>query len=298
MIYTQRLLSAELVLIVSVLACAAVAGAELVPERLDVSLDTTQTLSSPSGQVMADDEQRVSENLLHGATTVTDLGLPGRANLDALAYDGDDILFSVDTTVDLGGWVAAPGDLVRLSGGVPSLELDASAWGVPPGANLDAVARVPNQTLPAGLLFSYDITVELPASGGGTLVADDEDVVAFDGSHFLLVLDGSQEGLPTGVDLDGLDYHLELPNYDFPGLYVSFDISGVVLGLGFDDEDVLAFEPSHDVWYVAFDTSERRPELDRGVDVDALEVHLVESNLFLDGLESGDTSAWSATVGN
>jgi hypothetical protein len=62
----------------------------------------------------------------------------------------------------------------------------------------------------------------------------------------------------------------------FPGtdnLALSFDASGSIGGVAFDDEDVLEYDPNGSTWEMAWDTSVERPEWMANADVSA--VHLV-----------------------
>ena len=140
-----------------------------------------------------------------------------------------------------------------------TIEFDASAEGVPPGVQIDALS----QNTAGNLVVSFNTTVEL---SGATF--QDEDLVEVDGANFTSFFDGSAEGVDAVLDVDGA--HV-FPGSDF--LALSFDISGTVGGIYFDDEDVLEFDPGSGTWEMAWDTSVERPEWPSGSDVDA--VHLV-----------------------
>jgi len=81
-------------------------------------------------------------------------GLPASVDVDAVAVDGADLLLSFDTTLDLGGIVAADEDVVRFDGAVFSMAFDSSAEGIDRALDLDGVAV---GSLGA-LLLSYDAT--------------------------------------------------------------------------------------------------------------------------------------------
>jgi len=168
-----------------------------------------------------------------------------------------DQLYTLDATIDLGGGVVAmPGDVVRLSAGTDTLEFDASAEGIPDGTQADAV------TLDGfgDLLLSFDTTVAL----GGGLIAADEDLVSFDGVSFAMFFDGSAEGVDDGLDVDGASYD------PLTGLLLlSFDVSGTVGGLDFDDEDVLEFDVSGPTWAIAYEGAAEHPAL-AAADVEAV----------------------------
>jgi hypothetical protein len=103
--------------------------------------------------------------------------------------------------------------------------------GVPDGIKIDAVSRNPS----GDLLLSFDTTLTLP--GVGTI--NPEDLVRYAGGTFTMVFDGSANGVLAGLDLDAASRVSEASNV----LLVSFDGSGVVGGVPFDDEDVLRFDP-------------------------------------------------------
>jgi hypothetical protein len=116
--------------------------------------DTTVSLNG--GTLTATPQDVVS----YDGTTYTRIftgssaGVPGGAAIDALSTtNGSDFLLSFDTSVAVGGVTAAPEDVVRYSGGTWSSTFDGSAAGVPVGANLDALYRLPN----GHLLMSFDI---------------------------------------------------------------------------------------------------------------------------------------------
>ena len=85
---------------------------------------------------------------------------------------------------------------------------------------------------PGGLLLSFDTTVDL----GAGLIAADEDLVRWNGSSFSLAFDGSTEGLDPSL---GIDAAQDLGGGAF---MISFDTTGQIAGIVFDDEDVLRFD--------------------------------------------------------
>lgn len=112
-------------------------------------------------------------------------GLPAGATIDAVTFDGTDLLISFDIDVDLGGFTAADEDLVRFDGTDFSLELDLSEKGVPGQADLEAAHRQSDGT--------YLLSFSIHGSAGGAFFAD-EDVLGFDptGDVWTLVYDGSE----------------------------------------------------------------------------------------------------------
>ena len=96
---------------------------------IEVSSDTTIAIG---GEVLSPDE--VGEDDLAGTVTFTGVGvvLPAGTNVTAFGRtSGGDELFSTDVTVNTGGLVVRPGDVVQVTGGVPSLAFDAGAKGLP-----------------------------------------------------------------------------------------------------------------------------------------------------------------------
>lgn len=229
------------------ISALAVAGALLVPTsatravtalfEVRVSPDTSAAL----GAAVVDDENVASDNLA-GTVTVQSIGtIPSQADLDAYARRADGRqLLSFDTTVTLpGGVTARPGDVVRYDGAAYALEFDAAAVGLPDDANTDAVA-----VYGGGLLLSFDVTVEL--SGIKIRPAD---LVLFDGGVFSMYFDAAAAGVAPGLDLDAADY---LPCNGH--LLLSFDGSGSIGGVAFDDEDALEFDRVA-TWELAYDGS-------------------------------------------
>jgi hypothetical protein len=108
----------------------------------------------------------------------------------------------------------------------------------------------------------------------GSVTADDEDVVSFDGASYALVFDGSAQGIAAGLDVDGV--HAAGGGV----LVLSFDGSGSVGGVGFDDEDVLVFYPAGPTWMMLYDGSAEHAALD-AADVEAIAVPEPAESLLL-----------------
>ncbi len=191
-----------------------------------VSTSSDVTIESGAGVVAQDHDVAVDNQL--GIVLLEALGsLPESADVIAYGMDANgDLLLAFDTTVDLAGVVAMPGDLVRWDGATHSIAFDASVAGVPPGAKVDALSLAPG-----GFLLSFDTTVDL----GGGVIAADEDLVRWDGAIFSLALDASAVGFPAALDVDGAQ------DEGGGAFLLSFDTAGAALGMTFDDDDVLRY---------------------------------------------------------
>jgi hypothetical protein len=235
--------------------CAALSVADLALAADEISTDVTTDLS---GTVASDED--VVEDAGAGAPAKLDLGgIPAAS--DVIGYSlapGGDALLSFDSTTSLpGGVTASPSDVVRWDGQTYSIELDGSDHAIPAGAQIDAIGVVQGD-----LLLSFDVTVAL-----GNVTAGDEDLVRLESTQpdvWTLFFDGSAQGVPSGADLDGADV------LDGNGhLALSFDVSGSLGGVAFDDEDILDFDPGSGTWAMRYDGSARHAAL-AAADVDAV----------------------------
>jgi hypothetical protein len=194
-----------------------------------------------SGAPVRDREAAVDD--LAGGLLIEDFGgLPEGADVSALHEElNGSLLFASDVSVSLpGGVTARPEDVALLAGGVYGVAFDGAAAGVPEGAAVDAVTRGAD----GKTLLSFDVSVDL-----GGVVADDEDLVSFDGAQFALVFDGSAAGVDPALDLDGAAYAGE-------GRYaLSFDGAGELGGVSFADEDVVTLLPDGTHVKLFFDAS-------------------------------------------
>ncbi len=236
-----------------VLASAGAAGGSTSLVDLVHSPDVTVPL--PGGPVRPG---QVADDDLGGTVAPRSFpGVPDAANLAAyqILENGDELLV-FDVTVSFPGGVRpGPRDVVRLSAGGYTLFFDGAAAGVPDGTRIDAVALDDD----GALLVSFDGTVNL----AGTL-ADDEDLLRIAGSGRSLRFDGGEAGVPLEADLDAAH---RLPNGH---LLLSFDVSGVVRGVAFDDEDVLEHAPETGAFALAYDGSAVHPAW-AAADLDALD---------------------------
>lgn len=253
--------------ILAVLLSPLVATAQV--KSISVSPDITLLLES-----VVTTDQDVAQDNLSGNVVLQAIGpIPHNADLSVyhLLANGDRLV-AFDITVELPGpLVAQPRDIVRYNGASFSLEFDGSAQNVPAGARIDALSVNGD----GDLLMSFDTTVSL----SGTTAAD-EDVVAFDGTNFTLVFDGSAQGVPVGADLDALHFAAETGRY-----YMSFDSGGMINGTTFSDEDLLEHNPGASSWTLAYDGSSVHSAWVGG-DLDAVFVAFLVDLIFQDGFET------------
>ena len=269
------------VLLASVLMAAcplarAQAGLSLLRHSADVSTDLALT--------PLNDEDIAEEDPTGSVSSVNIGPIPSVADLDAyhLLPSGNHLL-SFDTTIELPGAVtASPGDVVLFDGQGYSLAFSASGHDLPAGLNLDAVSALNN----GDLLASFDASFSFLGE-----VIDDEDLVRISGGVVSVYLDGSSEGVPTPLDVDAIHY------VEGEGtLLLSFDSSGGIGGLRFDDEDVVAYEPSTGIWSMLYDGSAEHAGWSKA-DLDSLYAGFLPAEIFSDGFESGTLAEWSAVSG-
>jgi hypothetical protein len=228
---------------------------------LEISPDTT---ASFNGTVLR--PRDVGRDDLAGAVAFTTTGafLPVGVNLEGFERlsGANSSLISTDISAALpGGFVVQPGDVVRVSSGVPSVAWSSRAPGVDLEAvGVDAIAEFPD----GDLLLSFDTTV---AFGG--IVAFDEDLVRIDlpAGTPSLVFDGSALGVDPGLDLDAVDLQAD------GRLLLSFDGGGRVGFVEFRDDDVVVYDPilqRFATTTAAYDGSTRHAAWD-AADLDAID---------------------------
>lgn len=255
----------------------AMVGSSLAAETagtLHHSFDVTVQRGGGAGPVF-DDEAAIEETIA-AAWSATALGaLPAGADVTALHHANDGRwYFALDTFATLGAVDAGPEDVVAWNGATHALVFDGSAAGAPAGAAIDALAQAPG----FGLILSFDVAVDL-----GDDVAGDEDLVAWDGVALSLVFDGSSYGIPEALDLDALDFDGSTEE-----LYLSFDGSGELGGVDFDDHDLLRFDLA--TWSKVTYPGLAQAGTD-AADLDAADYATV--GIFSDGFESEGTSRWT-----
>ncbi len=197
----------------------------------------------------------VADEVELGVPTLIDIG-PIPPNANVVGYhrlpDGDHLL-AFDTTVVLHDLTVAPSDIVRTDGTSSAFFFAGAANGIPNGTAIDALSMVGDD-----LLLSFDTAVRIDG-----VTFESADVARFDGADFTLFFDAAAAGVAPGLNLDALHY------LDSERLLLSFDGSGSIGGVAFDDEDVLAYDPSLDAWLLLYDGSAAHPEW-ATADLDAL----------------------------
>jgi uncharacterized repeat protein (TIGR01451 family) len=219
--------------------------------------------------------------LVNTATVATPAGVSDPNSADNSATDTDTITSSgvtVQAYFSTTGNTAVPGvagtsddaDIYAwYSDGSFTRVLDATAVGLPIGANVDGVKVVGNQFY---LSFSNDTGVLVPGIG----TVQDEDIVVYDTgtSSWSLFFDGSDVGLTSGEeDVDAFDILAD------GSVIISPVVSAVVPGLAgtWLDEDLLrcvgTFGPTTTcTWSVYFDGSDVGLSTTTNEDVDGVTV--------------------------
>lgn len=193
-------------------------------------------------------------------------GLFGAAQAPA-----QDLAYSADISIDVMPFVAADDDIVGDAAGTPgAIELG----GLP--AAVDVIAYHVADGKP---FFVVDAATELP----GGLLIDGRDVVLYDGGSYEVHFDGSEKGLPAGVEIDALTMEGE-------ALIFSLDVDAEIDGLLVADEDLVLFDgdygllfdgsglgvpPAYDVDAVSFteDGQDLVVSFDTGGEVAAVEFY-------------------------
>ena len=254
-------------------------GSPLAAEGIGTLHHSFDVTVARTGPLYFDDEAAIEETTAPAWSSPSLGTLPAGADLTAIhrAWDGR-WYFALDTFVDFGAVEAGPEDVIGWNGSAHSLVFDGSAEGIPAGAAIDAIAQAPGM----GLILSFDVAIPV-----GAETADDADIVAWDGSELSIVFVAADYGIPAALDLDALDV-----DATDDSLYLSFDGSGKLGGVDFDDHDLLHFDLA--AW-----TKLVYPGLAQAgtgaADLDAADY--VTEGIFADDFESEDSARWSAAVG-
>ncbi len=174
---------------------------------------------------------------------VSDLGLPGNANVDGLSIDGATVYLSfARATTSVPGLGNVPDeDVVSYNGTAWSTYFDGSQCGLDSsnGQDIDALS------VSGGVLY-------FSTAGGGNANAvagvsgpyDDADIYTWNGTSCGRALDGSAAGLPGNADIDALS--VAGSTY-----YISFRADTTVPGLGaVPDQAVVSYDGA--TWTLVF----------------------------------------------
>jgi hypothetical protein len=237
------------ILAAAILITVAPAAAQTALSMICVSPDITVALTS--GTITPQQVQCYS--FPSGAAVTSFAGIPAGVNVTGyFPQSASQTLLTIDTTALLptdgsGDTVTVtPRDVASYSPSTgffsSSLFFTGESFSIPDGARIDALGK---NSL-GHLLLSFDVTVSLPNTGGGTLTVKPADIVSFDGAAYSLVFDSGAAGNPDGINLEGATM---LPNAD---LLIAFDEFGSIGGVNFAPEDVLEFNPGANSWVLSF----------------------------------------------
>jgi len=158
-------------------------------------------------------------------------------DIDALRFDQEEAIFSVDTVTTLAGMDVRPRDVLEEAGTGLVFAFVGGDNGIPDEVRVDAVSRDPAS---GDLLLSFDRTFRLP----GPVQARPADVFRFNGSAFSSQFDGSI--VSENANLDAV--HL-LSNGN---MLMSFDIDMVLPGssgsIHAADDDIVEFDPGSETF--------------------------------------------------
>jgi hypothetical protein len=243
-----RFVASILAMLVAAILISVAPAAATALSMLCVSPDITVALTS--GTITPQQVQCYS--FPSGTAAINFAGIPAGVNVTGyLPLTAGETLVTFDITAALptngtGGTVTeTPGDIAvydPLTGFFSSALYFASVV-IPDGTRIDAFGMDGS----GNLLLSFDVTISVPKSGGGTLTVKPGDLVSLNAGAYTLVFDSAAADIPDGMNLDGATM---LPNAD---LLMAFDEFGSIGGVNFTPEDVLEFNPGASSWVLAFD---------------------------------------------
>ena len=127
-------------------------------------------------------------------------GLPPEVNLDAVhVISPTEFLFSLEEDAVLPGvGLVADEDVIRFSGETFTMALDGSAIGIPPEADVDAVAILPNTTP-----VTYILSLRSANFIDGNLYCH-SDLIAYSMGGFSKFFDAEANGIPPEVNINAV----------------------------------------------------------------------------------------------
>ncbi len=234
---------------------ALIVGSASLPAQSPIRFCLSPDIDISLGELAVSDKMIVIDL---GGGNYTDGGAPLMGPLQALDHRANSTLVCLESVAGLEAdkvvstalpvfiTDGAPADELPsglvLGGGIASALADQS--GQSAGLRCDALTIVQQPNGDSLILLSWDTSVTLP---GNSLV--DYEVLWGAGEIFF---DGSEAGVDPALDLDAAHY---LATED--ALLLSFDASGVLGNVAFDDEDVLRFDRSQKTWTMAYNASNR-----------------------------------------
>jgi hypothetical protein len=247
-------------LLAMVASSVAPAAAKTALSVLCVSPDMTVALTS--GTITPQELQCYS--FPSGSLAIPPNGIPAGVNITGFfPISSTQLLITIDTTTTLptngvGGTVTVtPRDVASYNSSTsffsPSLFFVGATNSVPGGTRIDALGMDAS----GDLLLSFDVTINVPGSRGGTFTVKPADLVAFNSGKYSLAFNSAVAGIPDGVNLDGATM---LPNAH---LLMAFDEFGSIGGTDFTPTDVLEFNSGANSWWCH--SMARRPTIGRTV---------------------------------
>jgi hypothetical protein len=272
--------AAALVIVIATVSPAQAGAVDL--QGVVVSADAATTVD---GQTVRDSDLLAMKPDGGGLTVLAEIAnqLPDGVDVDAVSIlDDDTVVFSTSVSFSTGDVEADDEDLVSYGGGVLALLFDGGADGLPGASDIDAV-HVASLT-PLDFYYSLDA----PAEVHGSVMTDDDIVRFYRGVHSVALTGAALLGdEATRADVDALWVDLEATEF-----VVSVDVS-IARSTGRTaaaDEDLVRWVGgSLRRFVVGANVGLDAP----GLDVDAAHI---QTNLFADGFESGDTTRWSSTI--
>jgi hypothetical protein len=225
------------------------AAAQTPLSMLCVSPDITVALSSRT----VTPQQVQCYSFPSGTASKSFAGIPAGVNVTGyFPLSATQTLLTIDTTAALptngtGGIVTVtPHDVASYNPSTgffsSSLYFAGASNSIPDGTQIDALGM----DTAGDLLLSFDVTIAVPKSGGGTITVNPADLVSFTGGVYTLVFNSAVAGIPDGTNLEGATM---LPNTD---LLLTFDVIGSIDGIDFTPTDVLEFNSGANSWVLSF----------------------------------------------
>jgi Abnormal spindle-like microcephaly-assoc'd, ASPM-SPD-2-Hydin len=192
-----------------------------------------------------------------GAALQSFAGIPAGVNVTGyFPLLATQTLLTIDTTAALptdgtGGTVTVtPRDVASYNPStgffLSSLFFVGASNSVPDGTRIRSIGMDSRD-----LLLSFDVTISVPKSSGGTITVNPADLVTVKAGLYTLVFNSAAAGIPDGTHLDGATM---LSNSD---LLLTFDVIGSIAGIDFTPTDVLEFNSVANSWVLSFSGASR-----------------------------------------